>query len=152
MKSDFNQKLDLVFRGIIFGFISGAAVAVLILIEVIFFSSFLLEYPDLSGHLLSGALLLTCMLIGVAGAILGAIYALFFKHIPGKTAIIKGIILAVSPFLAYSLFIYGIFLILIIFGEPNEISLSYIIRDIISYIYPVLYGIIIGKLWDSEIL
>ena len=97
------------------------------------------------------ALILSSLFFGVIiGAFLGLLYTFFYTRLPSNSPIIKGMTLGA----AYSL--YGIFNNILVYmaisshvGHYIDLS-EYILDDIlISILYILVFGFLIGKFWLS---
>ena len=153
-----------IIRGFIIGLIAGAVVGGLFWIPYSF------TYEFFTFDLLIGGIILIGMSFGAIGGIIGGIYAALFERLPGKTAVVKGIIIGVSPFLIITIFnlIFGIIdVIAALIVQPITLSKELILsaqilivlifmKNIISIGYffeilsGVLYGFLLGKLWESD--
>jgi len=121
-------------RGLMLGFAAGAAVGIL---SAIVTAVFLMEYPI-------AEIILSAILFGFFGALLGVIYAGFYERLPGKDAINKGIIVGVSFILIIDLFLMALMLVL---GMGIEIM-----NFVLDILAGALYGFLLGKLWSLNFI
>ncbi|MEM1575108.1 MAG: hypothetical protein QW755_05705 [Nitrososphaerota archaeon] len=98
---------------------------------------------------------LTIRVYIIVGMMLGVLYAILYKKIPGKNSKIKGMILISFSYLSIVILPYLLLLILTLYhnikGDIIQCLLSFIVGPSYVLICALLHGYILGFLWDRII-
>lgn len=158
------SQTDNIIRGLVLGFTSGAAIGIIVWMQWLF------ETNLFTSKTLIGGSILICLFFGGTGGVIGGLYVLLFEKLPGKTAIVKGIVIGILPFLIITIFALILSIIYIIaelIVQPVALSKEVILTLLIAtasiftekiinmqyflnILYGALYGVILGKLWESD--